>query len=186
MHPIFHVMVFLWFLGSFCTYGIYKLHHAESPHMNWIPLVVPQTNKTIHWSSHLSVAVPLLFVLFMLHYIPAPTLYSYHPHHCHSSFILKVTVVRLLNTKNLKGQKWVLPPSESSLREAVLWFQACPSAILLFPQALAIGAPAPFPQPPVELSMILWVFSSSVMISAFVKILSLGVFCLILVIMGRG
>lgn len=55
-------------------------------------------------SSHLSVAVPLLFVLFMLHCIPVPTLFSCHPCHYHSSFILKVTKSWDLKTKNPNSQ----------------------------------------------------------------------------------
>lgn len=69
--PIVHVMVSLWFLGSFCTCGFYKLRHAEPSRVN-LDRSSWATSEKHALRLHLSVAVPLLFVLFTLPFIPAP------------------------------------------------------------------------------------------------------------------
>lgn len=119
-------------------------------------------------SSHLSVAVPLLFVLFMLHCIPVPTLFSCHPCHYHSSFILKVT------------KSWDLKQRTRTAKMNVVSFRVITSGgyVLLISGLLSSHAflprgpsswptwissfPHHLPQPPVELRIILCVLPSSV------------------------
>lgn len=114
MHPICHVTVFLWFLGSFCTCGIYKLHHAEPSHVNWICLVVPQA-RTIHWVPILVQLCPCF--LCCLFYITSQPHSVFLPPSSWSFIIYLKShkIMRLLDAENLHSQKWVLSPSESSL-----------------------------------------------------------------------